>query len=54
MKGVVYLGESEVEVRDFEQPEPGVGQVVIESKIGGLCGSDRACRGGPRADSDQP
>lgn len=40
MKGVVYLGESEVEVRDFEQPEPGVGQVVIESKIGGLCGSD--------------
>ena len=40
MKGVVYLGESEVEVREFDQPEPGPGQVVIESKIGGLCGSD--------------
>ncbi len=40
MKGVVYLGESEVEVREFDQPQPGAGQVVIESKIGGLCGSD--------------
>lgn len=40
MKGVVYLGESEVEVRDFPEPEPGTGQVVIEMKIGGLCGSD--------------
>lgn len=40
MKGVVYLGESEVEVREFDQPQPGPGQVVIESKMGGLCGSD--------------
>ena len=34
MKGVVYLGDSEVEVRDFSQPEPGPGQVVIQSTIG--------------------
>jgi (R,R)-butanediol dehydrogenase / meso-butanediol dehydrogenase / diacetyl reductase len=40
MKGVVYLGESEVEVRDFPDPEPGSDQVVIEMKVGGLCGSD--------------
>ena len=40
MKGVVYLGDSEVEVRDFPQPEPGPGQVLIEMKVGGLCGSD--------------
>ena len=40
MKGVVYLGDSEVEVRDFSQPEPGPGQVVIQSTIAGLCGSD--------------
>jgi len=33
MKGVVYLGESEVEVRDFPRPEPGPGQVVIQSII---------------------
>lgn len=40
MKGVVYLGESEVEVCDFPQPQPGPGQVVIQLKVGGLCGSD--------------
>ncbi|MEM7124824.1 MAG: alcohol dehydrogenase catalytic domain-containing protein [Chloroflexota bacterium] len=40
MKGIVYLGENEVEVRDFPRPEPGPGQVVIEMKVAGLCGSD--------------
>ena len=40
MKGVVYLGDSEVEVRDFPQPQPGPGQVVVEMKAAGLCGSD--------------
>ncbi|MDP6041214.1 MAG: alcohol dehydrogenase catalytic domain-containing protein [Candidatus Latescibacteria bacterium] len=40
MKGVVYLGDSEVEVRDFPRPEPGPGQVVIQMKVAGLCGSD--------------
>ena len=40
MKGVVFLGDSEVEVRDFPTPEPGPGQVVIQMKVGGLCGSD--------------
>ena len=40
MRGVVYLGDSEVEVRDFNRPEPGPGQVVIEMRVAGLCGSD--------------
>ncbi len=40
MKGVAYLGESEVEVREFAKPEPGVGEVLIEMKSAGLCGSD--------------
>lgn len=40
MKGVVYLGDGEVEVREFKKPTPGSGQVVIEMKAGGLCGSD--------------
>lgn len=40
MRGVVYLGASEVEVRDFDRPEPGPGQVVIEMRVAGLCGSD--------------
>ena len=40
MRGVVYLGDSEVEVMDFDRPEPGRGQVVIEMRVAGLCGSD--------------
>ena len=40
MKGVVYLGGSEVEVREIPKPEPGPNEVVIEMKVGGLCGSD--------------
>ncbi len=40
MKGAVYLGESEVEVREFPKPRPGTGEVVVEMKVAGLCGSD--------------
>ena len=40
MKGVVYLGEGEVEVREFPRPEPGPRQVVVEMRAAGLCGSD--------------
>ena len=40
MKGVVYLGDSEVEVREIAKPDPGPTEVVIEMKVGGLCGSD--------------
>ena len=40
MRGVVYLGESEVEVREFDRPHAGSGQVVIEMRVAGLCGSD--------------
>ena len=40
MRGIVYVGEGEVEVREFPEPQPGPGQVVIEMKATGLCGSD--------------
>ncbi|MFB3882978.1 MAG: alcohol dehydrogenase catalytic domain-containing protein [Armatimonadota bacterium] len=40
MKGAVYLGESEVEVRDFAKPVPGPGEVLVQMKSAGLCGSD--------------
>ena len=40
MKGVVYLGDRRVEVREFPRPEPGPGQVLIKMRVGGLCGSD--------------
>ena len=40
MKGVVYLGESRVEVRDFPDPTPGPEDVLVKIEAGGLCGSD--------------
>ena len=40
MKGVVYLGDSAVEVREFPRPKPGPGEALIEMKVAGLCGSD--------------
>jgi threonine dehydrogenase-like Zn-dependent dehydrogenase len=55
MKGVVFLGERELELREFPDPEPGPGEVVLAMKASGMCGSDlhpyRAARGGGAAAS---
>jgi threonine dehydrogenase-like Zn-dependent dehydrogenase len=40
MRGVVFLGEGELEVRDFPKPVPGPGEVLIEMRASGICGSD--------------
>ena len=40
MKGVVPVGNLRVEVREFEIPEPGEREVVIDVKCAGICGSD--------------
>lgn len=40
MKGVVFLGNQKLEIREFPKPEPGLGEVLIEMKASGLCGSD--------------
>jgi len=51
MKGAVFPGNREVELRDFPDPEPGPGEVVVEIKASGMCGSDlhvyRSPGGGP-------
>jgi len=53
MRGVVFLGERELELRDFPDPVPGPGEVVLTMKASGMCGSDlhpyRAARGGSAA-----
>ena len=53
MKGVVFLGERELELREFPDPTPGPGEVVLAMKASGMCGSDlhpyRAPRGGGTA-----
>src|SRR5690606_25469864 len=40
MRGVAFLGGSELALQDFPDPTPGPGEVVIEVKASGMCGSD--------------
>ncbi|HTO45228.1 MAG TPA: hypothetical protein VML56_14230, partial [Burkholderiales bacterium] len=53
MQGVVFLGNRELALQDFPDPAPGPGEVVLEIKASGLCGSDlktyRAPPGGAAA-----
>jgi len=50
MRGVVFAGERQIELMDFPDPAPGPGEVVLEMKASGMCGSDlgpyRAPKGG--------
>jgi hypothetical protein len=43
MKGAVLPGNSTVELKDFEVPTPGYGQVLIQTKATTICGSDIRC-----------
>ena len=56
MKGAIFLGERQLELREFPDPHPGTGEVVIRMRGSGLCGSDlrhyRASRA-ERGDPDQ-
>jgi threonine dehydrogenase-like Zn-dependent dehydrogenase len=40
MRGVVFTGERQLELMEFPDPTPGEGEVVIEMKASGMCGSD--------------
>src|ERR1700745_4452497 len=40
MRGVVFTGEREIELMEFPDPTPGPGEVVVEMKASGMCGSD--------------
>jgi threonine dehydrogenase-like Zn-dependent dehydrogenase len=40
VKGIVFLGDRQLELRDFPEPRPGAGEVLIEMRASGLCGSD--------------
>jgi threonine dehydrogenase-like Zn-dependent dehydrogenase len=54
MRGVVFLGEREVALDEFADPSPGPGEVVIQIKASGMCGSDMHSYRGPRRDGAQP
>ena len=40
MKAAVFAGDRRVELREFPDPTPGPGEVVLEIKASGMCGSD--------------
>jgi threonine dehydrogenase-like Zn-dependent dehydrogenase len=40
MRGAVFLGNKKIEIRNFPDPTPGPGEVVIRMKASGMCGSD--------------
>ncbi|WP_089932821.1 zinc-dependent alcohol dehydrogenase family protein [Candidatus Entotheonella palauensis] len=40
MRAVVFLGDLQLAFQDFPDPTPGPGEVVIEMKASGMCGSD--------------
>ncbi|MFN8524129.1 MAG: zinc-binding dehydrogenase [Chloroflexota bacterium] len=40
MRGVVFLGDKQLELRHFPDPEPGPRQVLVQIKASGMCGSD--------------
>ena len=40
MRGIVFRGDCEVQLASFPDPTPGPGEVVLEIKASGMCGSD--------------
>src|SRR5918992_3559339 len=40
MRGAVFAGHRRIEIRDYPDPTPGPGEVVLEIKASGMCGSD--------------
>lgn len=40
MRGIVFRGDCEVQLPSFPDPTPGPGEVVLEIKASGMCGSD--------------
>jgi len=40
MKAVVFHGDRKLQILDFADPTPGPGEVVLEIKASGMCGSD--------------
>ena len=54
MRGVVFLGDRELEVRELREPRAGAGEVVIAMKASGLCGSDHRQYRVPKAQRGDP
>ena len=54
MKGVVFVGDRQIDIREVPRPTPGPGEVVLAMKASGLCGSDLRAYRLPRAQRGNP
>lgn len=50
MQAVVFLGERELELQNFPDPTPDTGDVILEIKASGMCGTDLHRYRGPKVD----
>lgn len=53
MRAVVFLGEGELELREYPDPTPGPDEVVVRVKASGMCGSDLHHLHGARRSADE-
>jgi threonine dehydrogenase-like Zn-dependent dehydrogenase len=53
MKAIVFLGEKQLEIRDYPDPSPGPDEVIVEIKASGMCGTDLHHYHGPKRREDQ-
>ncbi|MDT9632944.1 zinc-binding dehydrogenase [Pseudomonas sp. JV449] len=53
MRGVVFLGQGRLEIRQFPDPTPGPDEVVVRIKASGMCGSDLHHLHGPLRSESQ-
>ena len=54
MRGVVFLGERQLELREFPEPRPESSEVIVEMRASGLCGSDLRPYRAPRSERGDP
>ncbi len=47
MQSAVFVGDRRVELREFDDPQPGDGEVVVAVRASGMCGSDLRYYRGP-------
>lgn len=52
MRGLVFLGDRELELRQFPDPTPGPEDVIVGIQSSGMCGSDFRPYRAPRAGTD--
>jgi 2-desacetyl-2-hydroxyethyl bacteriochlorophyllide A dehydrogenase len=54
MQAIIFLGDRQLELREFPDPTPGPGEVVVEMKASGMCGSDLIGYRAPKENMTNP